>query len=180
ISTSHGRGMKSLLLLSIGLGRAWAQPGFHPEQVEGPWTTFKLGSTDQSVIEEGGAYCCFMTGITLLENGNLNITYFHRKDEKCVKDFYIAEKTDTPGRYTFEYQGKNYLTFVVVTNDITIIDLDNHSDSSILMVVELHGRTLSLGGLGLEPYRKHTSRRGISQGNVVDLSLYCPACATLE
>lgn len=44
----------------------------------GPWKTLNLASTNRSVIEEGGAYRCFMTGIVHLDNGNLNVTYFHR------------------------------------------------------------------------------------------------------
>ncbi|EDL93540.1 rCG45818, partial [Rattus norvegicus] len=43
-----------------------------------------------------------MTGIVLLDNGNLNVTYLHREDGKCVEKFYIAKKTETPGRYTFD------------------------------------------------------------------------------
>uniref|UniRef100_A0A8C5P323 Lipocalin 11 n=1 Tax=Jaculus jaculus TaxID=51337 RepID=A0A8C5P323_JACJA len=168
------RAMKLLLFLSALLGLAWALQDFHPEQVEGPWHTIKLGATDKTVIEEGGAYLCFMTGITLLQNGDLNVTYFHRKDGKCVKEYYIAEKTGSPGRFTFEYQGKNYLTFVLVTNDVTIMDLENQNDRGTLIVAELHGRSLSAGKHGLEAYRKHTSRRGIEQGNIVDLLEYRP------
>ncbi|KAH0506930.1 Vomeronasal secretory protein 1 [Microtus ochrogaster] len=103
------------------------------------WKTLSLASTNRSVIEEGGAYQCFMTGIVRLANGNLNVTYFHRKDGKCVKEFLVAEKTDIPGRYTFEYQGKNYLTFVAVTKDFLIMDYENHREGNILIVVELHG-----------------------------------------
>ncbi|XP_052578377.1 epididymal-specific lipocalin-9-like [Peromyscus californicus insignis] len=140
--------MKLLLLLSVGLGLAWTlqdqsqvpvQPGFSPEQVTGPWETLKLASNDRSVVEKEGAYECFMTGIVLLDNGNLNVSYFHRKDGKYMKEFYVAEKTDTPGRYTFEYHGKNYLTFVAVTEKFTIMDLENQRDGNPLIVVELHG-----------------------------------------
>ncbi|XP_040600806.1 trichosurin-like [Mesocricetus auratus] len=172
--------MKRLLLLTVGLGLAWTlqdqsevpvQPGFSPEQVTGQWSTVNLASTDWSVIEEGGAYRCFMTGIALLDNGNLNVTYFHRQGGKCVKEFYVAEKTGIPGRYTFEYQGKNYLTFVAVTEEFTIMDLENHSEGNTLIVVELHGRTLYAGKRGLEPYKRHTSRRGIAPDSIVDVSL---------
>ena len=44
----------------------------------GAWKTLNLASTNRSVIEEGGAYQCFMTGIVRLANGNRNVTYFHR------------------------------------------------------------------------------------------------------
>lgn len=47
-------------------------------QVTGSWHTFKLAATDPSVVEEGDAYRCFMTGIVLLDNGTLNVTYLHR------------------------------------------------------------------------------------------------------
>ncbi|CAO2598309.1 hypothetical protein LEMLEM_LOCUS9360 [Lemmus lemmus] len=83
-----------------------------------------------------------MTGIVHLDNGSLNVTYFHRKDGKCVKEFFVAEETDIPGRYTFEYQGKNYLTFVAVTKDFVIMDFENHCDGNTLIVVELHGGCL--------------------------------------
>uniref|UniRef100_A0A8C0ZW53 Lipocalin/cytosolic fatty-acid binding domain-containing protein n=1 Tax=Castor canadensis TaxID=51338 RepID=A0A8C0ZW53_CASCN len=168
IPDSHTRKMK-LLLLSLCLGLAWALQDFCPEQVAGPWQTIKLGATNRSVIEDGGAYLCFMTGIQILANGNLNVTYFHRKDGNCVKEYYIAEKTDIPGRYTFEYEGQIYLTFVFVSNIAAIIDLENHSESGILTVVELHGRTWFVDKQGLEAYREHTSRRGIPQRNIVNL-----------
>ncbi|KAL1786170.1 hypothetical protein HispidOSU_014950, partial [Sigmodon hispidus] len=190
--------MKLLLLLTLGVGLAWTlqeqsqvpvQPGFNPKQVAVPWVTLNLASTDWSVIEDEGAYECFMTGIALLDNGNLNVTYFHRaqtledpddtdpldcsledaqppefpvgdpgnftgssllgmaqegyfplrKDGKCMKEFYVAEETDVPGRYTFEYQGKNYLTFVAVTEEFIIMDLENQREENTLIVVELHG-----------------------------------------
>ncbi|MEJ1271828.1 lipocalin 11 [Cricetulus griseus] len=118
------------------------------QEVTGHWSTLNLASTDRSVIEEGGAYQCFMTGIALLDNGNLNVTYLHRQDGKCVKEFYVAEKTGIPGRYTFDYQGKNYLTFVAVTEEFTIMDLENQSEGNTLIVVELHGvMTLARGWL---------------------------------
>uniref|UniRef100_A0A8C6I7J1 Lipocalin 11 n=1 Tax=Mus spicilegus TaxID=10103 RepID=A0A8C6I7J1_MUSSI len=167
----HSRGMKLLLLLSVGLGLTWALQDFHPEQVTGPWHTLKLASTDRSLIEEGGAYRCFMTDIVLLDNGNLNVTYFHRKDGKCVKEFYIAEETDTPGHYTFEYQGRNSLTFVHVTEDFAIMDLENQSEGGTTIVIEFHGRSLSTDELGWERYLVHTRRRGIPPENIVDLSL---------
>lgn len=56
---------------------AWLGQSF-AAQVAGPWQTIKLGATNRSVIEDGGAYLCFMTGIQILANGNLNVTYFHR------------------------------------------------------------------------------------------------------
>ncbi|XP_027241486.1 trichosurin [Cricetulus griseus] len=180
VKRRHSRGMKHLLLLTVGLSLAWAlqdqsrvpvQQDFSPEQVTGHWSTLNLASTDRSVIEEGGAYQCFMTGIALLDNGNLNVTYLHRQDGKCVKEFYVAEKTGIPGRYTFDYQGKNYLTFVAVTEEFTIMDLENQSEGNTLIVVELHGRTLYAGKLGLEPYKSHTSRRGIVPDNIMDVSL---------
>ncbi|XP_012884812.1 PREDICTED: uncharacterized protein LOC105995590 [Dipodomys ordii] len=136
-----------LLLLSVWLGLARAgqdqsqvpvQPGFSPEQAEGHWYTIKLGATNPSAVQEGGAFRCFMTNIRGLENGNLNVTYFHRKDGKCVKEFYIAERTNTPGRYTFEYGGRIYLTFVVLNHDVAIMDLESHSDAGPFIVVELH------------------------------------------
>jgi hypothetical protein len=35
--------------------------------------------------------------------GMMHISCFPvRKDGNCVKEYYIAEKTDIPGRYTFE------------------------------------------------------------------------------
>jgi hypothetical protein len=37
-------------------------------------------------------------------------------------------------------EGQIYLTFVFVSNIAAIIDLENHSESGILTVVELHGR----------------------------------------
>ncbi|XP_057610597.1 trichosurin-like [Chionomys nivalis] len=172
--------MKLLLLLAVGLDLAWAQQdqsqvpvqqGFSPDQVTRAWKTLNLASTNRSVIEEGGAYRCFMTGIVRLANGNLNVTYFHRKDGKCVKEFIVAEKTDIPGRYTFEYQGKNYLTFVAVTKDFLIMDYENHYEGNTLIVAELHGRTLLSGKLGLVAYLKHTARRGIVAGNIEDVSL---------
>uniref|UniRef100_A0A8D2DWQ3 Lipocalin/cytosolic fatty-acid binding domain-containing protein n=1 Tax=Sciurus vulgaris TaxID=55149 RepID=A0A8D2DWQ3_SCIVU len=146
---SHAVEMK-LLLLGVWLGLAWAQqdqspvpvqPGFDPEQVEGPWHTIKLGATNRSVIEEGGSYLCFMSDIKLLEDGNLNITYFHKEDGVCVQEFYIGEKTSTPGRFTFEYEGKNFLTFVATGRDFLIMDLENHNEAGVLIVVELHGRS---------------------------------------
>lgn len=36
-------------------------------------------------------------------------------------------------------QGKNYLTFVAVTEEFTIMDLENQSEGNTLIVVELHG-----------------------------------------
>uniref|UniRef100_A0A8D2H920 Major urinary protein 20-like n=1 Tax=Urocitellus parryii TaxID=9999 RepID=A0A8D2H920_UROPR len=171
----------TLLLLSLCLGLAWAQqdqslvpvqPGFHPEQVEGPWHTIKLGATDPSVIEEGGSYLCSMSGIKLLEDGDLNITYFHRKDGKCVQEFYIGKKTNTPGRYTFEYEGKNFLTFVAVDDGFLIMDLENRREAGALVVVELHGRTFLVNEVGQEAYRKHTLRRGIQPDNIVELSAH--------
>ncbi|MEJ1271829.1 lipocalin 3 [Cricetulus griseus] len=35
-------------------------------------------------------------------------------------------------------QGKNYLTFVAVTEEFTIMDLENQSEGNTLIVVELH------------------------------------------
>lgn len=35
--------------------------------------------------------------------------------------------------------GKNYLTFVAVTEEFAIIDLENQRDGEPLIVVELHG-----------------------------------------
>ncbi|XP_038193986.2 epididymal-specific lipocalin-9-like [Arvicola amphibius] len=172
--------MKLLLLLAVGLDLAWTQQdqsqvpvqqGFSPDQVTGSWKTLNLASTNRSVIEEGGAYRCFMPSIVHLNNGNLNITYFHRKDGKCVKEYIVAEKTDIPGRYTFEYQGKNYLTFVAVTKDYVIMDYENQCEGNPFVVVELHGRTLLSGKLGLVAYLKHTARRGIGPGNIEDVSL---------
>nr|XP_038962048.1 trichosurin-like [Rattus norvegicus] len=169
--------MKVLLFLSVGLGLTWAlqdqtnvpvAPYFVPEQVTGSWHTFKLAATDPSVVEEGGAYRCFMTGIVLLDNGNLNVTYLHREDGKCVEKFYIAKKTETPGRYTFDYQGKNFLTFMDVTEDYTIIDLESKVGS--LIVTELHGKSLSTSDVGWDYYFSHTCRRGISPLDIEDLS----------
>ncbi|XP_069862937.1 female-specific lacrimal gland protein-like [Dipodomys merriami] len=177
-----------LLLLSVWLGLARAgqdqsqvpvQPGFSPEQAEGHWYTIKLGATNPSAVQEGGAFRCFMTNIRGLENGNLNITYFHRKDGKCVKEFYIAEQTNTPGRYTFEYGGRIYLTFVVLNHDIAIMDLESHSDAGPFIVVELHGRSLSPGRQGLDAYRQHMDRRGLGQSHTVDLVL-APRCDSPE
>ncbi|XP_005408606.1 PREDICTED: major urinary protein-like [Chinchilla lanigera] len=176
-----------LLLLSLGLGLACAlqdpeevpvQPGFRPEEVEGPWQTLKLGATDRSVIEEGGAYRCFMTSIRNLGNGNMNVTYFHRNEHgKCVEEFFIGEKTDTPGLYTFEYKGKNTLTFVAVGSDFTIMDFQN--DNLDLAVVELQVRppSLSVSPPGQEAYSKHLSRRGIGSDNTEDLTVQarCPS-----
>uniref|UniRef100_A0A8C5ZHQ8 Lipocalin/cytosolic fatty-acid binding domain-containing protein n=1 Tax=Marmota marmota marmota TaxID=9994 RepID=A0A8C5ZHQ8_MARMA len=141
-------------------------------QVEGPWHTVKLGATDPSVIEEGGSYLCSMSGIKLLEDGDLNITYFHRKDGKCVQEFYIGKKTNTPGRYTFEYEGKNFLTFVAVGDGFLIMDLENRREAGALIVVELHGRTFLVNEVGQEAYRKHTLRRGIQPDNIVELSAH--------
>ncbi|XP_052040636.1 salivary lipocalin-like [Apodemus sylvaticus] len=177
--------MKLLLLLSVGLGLTWTlqdqtlvpvQQGFHPEQVIGSWYTLILASTDPSAIEEGGAYLCYMTGIVLLDNGSLNVTYFHREDGQCVKNFYIAEETDTPGRYTFEYHGKNYLTFVEVTEDFIIIDLENQSEEGSLIVTELHGKTLSTDDIGWDHYYSYICRRGIEIETTVELPLSdCPS-----
>ncbi|XP_063140885.1 trichosurin-like [Rattus norvegicus] len=177
--------MKVLLFLSVGLGLTWAlqdqtnvpvAPYFVPEQVTGSWHTFKLAATDPSVVEEGGAYRCFMTGIVLLDNGNLNVTYLHREDGKCVEKFYIAKKTETPGRYTFDYQGKNFLTFMDVTEDYTIIDLESKVGS--LIVTELHARSLSTSDVGWDYYFSHTCRRGISPLDIEDLS-FSRECDTL-
>lgn len=56
-----------------------AMVSMHPTpQVEGFWYTRQLGSTDRSVIEEGGSYRCYMSSIRVLDNGNVNVTYFHR------------------------------------------------------------------------------------------------------
>ncbi|XP_028628619.1 major urinary protein-like [Grammomys surdaster] len=173
--------MKLILLLSVGLGLTWTLQddildasvlqGFDPKQVTGSWYTLKLASTDRSVIEEGGAYLCFMTGIALQDNGNLNVTYFHREDGKCVKKFYIAEETGIPGRYTFEYQGTNYLTFVDVTEDFIIMDLENQSKGGTVIMSELHGRSLSTDEIEWQLYYIHTRRRNIVPENIVDLSL---------
>uniref|UniRef100_A0A286XQZ9 Lipocalin/cytosolic fatty-acid binding domain-containing protein n=1 Tax=Cavia porcellus TaxID=10141 RepID=A0A286XQZ9_CAVPO len=118
----HVRMKLLLLLLSLGLGLACAQG----DSVEGPWHTLELGATDRSTIEEGGAYRCFLTSIRNLANRNLHVTYFQKNnDGKCVEDFFIGEETDTPGRYTFEYKGKNVLTFVAVGEDYVIMDYEN-------------------------------------------------------
>ncbi|XP_069922868.1 major urinary protein 20-like [Oryctolagus cuniculus] len=177
------------LLLSLLWSLAWAlqdqrqvpvQPAFRPEQVEGRWHTIKLGATDRAAIEEGGSYRCYMSSIRLLENGDLKVTYFHRQDGRCVEDFYIAEKTDSPGRYTFEYEGKNYLTFVAASDDFVIMDLENHSDRGQLIVAELHSRAPWAGELGQEAYRKHTQSRGIRPDDVVDLSVDPARCSPSE
>ncbi|XP_058528461.1 allergen Fel d 4-like [Ochotona princeps] len=168
-----------LLFLSLGLGLARAQqdesqvpaqPGFHPEQVEGFWYTRQLGSTDRSVIEEGGSYRCYMSSIRVLDNGNVNITYFHRQNGRCVEDFYMGEPTGSPGRYTFQYEGLNYLTFVAVGEDFVVIDLENHNASGQLVVAELHSRTPLASELGQQAYNRHTHRRGIQPGDTVDLT----------
>ncbi|KFO21503.1 Odorant-binding protein 2b [Fukomys damarensis] len=142
-----------LLLLSLGSVLAYAlqdrseapvQPGFQPKEVEGPWHTLELAATNRSAIVEGGSYRCFMIGARILGNGNLNVTYFQRNaDGKCVKEFFIGEKTDTPGVYTFEYKGKNVLTFVAVGSDFAVMDFENNSLD--LVVVELQARCPSLG-----------------------------------
>ncbi|XP_048193456.1 allergen Fel d 4-like [Perognathus longimembris pacificus] len=168
------------LLLGVCLGLAWAgqdrspvpvQPGFSPEQAEGAWHTVALGASRPSAVQEGGAFRCFMTDVRGLGNGDLNVTYFHRKDGECVKEFYIAERTDAPGRYTFEYQGTVYLTFVVLNDDFAIMDLENHGADGVLVVVELHGRSVSAGRRGLEAYGKHVASRGLRPSDTVDLGL---------
>ncbi|XP_063100159.1 beta-lactoglobulin [Cavia porcellus] len=190
-----------LLLLSLGLGLACAQgdsgeapvqPDFQSEkalgppvgpslqvapvlQVEGPWHTLELGATDRSTIEEGGAYRCFLTSIRNLANRNLHVTYFQKNnDGKCVEDFFIGEETDTPGRYTFEYKGKNVLTFVAVGEDYVIMDYENIDLG--LVVVELLARPPSLSPPGREAFRKYLSRRGIGPDAVEDLTVQarCP------
>ncbi|XP_007954179.1 lipocalin Can f 6.0101-like [Orycteropus afer afer] len=139
-------------------------------QIEGKWNSIKLGATNRAVIEEGGSYRCFMSAIELLKNGNLNVTYFHRKNGQCIKEFYIADKTAIPGRYEFEYEGKNYLTFVAVTSDFAVVDTENQSDRGQLVVVELYGRGLSVGDAGQKAYSQHSARRGIPEENIFDLS----------
>ncbi|XP_010607196.1 major allergen Equ c 1-like [Fukomys damarensis] len=176
-----------LLLLSLGSVLAYAlqdrseapvQPGFQPKEVEGPWHTLELAATNRSAIVEGGSYRCFMIGARILGNGNLNVTYFQRNaDGKCVKEFFIGEKTDTPGVYTFEYKGKNVLTFVAVGSDFAVMDFENNSLD--LVVVELQARPplLSVSPPGREAYSEHLSRRGIGLDNVEDLTVQarCPS-----
>ncbi|KAL6036701.1 hypothetical protein STEG23_001070 [Scotinomys teguina] len=116
----------------------WKNVNRKVTRVLGRWHTLRLASNDRSVIEEEGDYECFMTGIDLLDNGNLNVSYLHRKGGKYMKEFYVAEKTDTPGRYTFDYHGKNYLTFVAATEKYTIMDLETERNGKPLIVVEFH------------------------------------------
>ncbi|EHB11624.1 Major urinary proteins 11 and 8, partial [Heterocephalus glaber] len=97
-------------------------------QVEGPWHTLELAATNRSVIMEGGSYRCFMIGLRTLRNGNLDVIYFQRnEDGNCVKESVTGEKTDTPGVYTFQYKGKNTLTFVAAGSDFVIMDFENNS-----------------------------------------------------
>ncbi|XP_006863867.1 PREDICTED: uncharacterized protein LOC102831863 [Chrysochloris asiatica] len=116
------------------------QPGFQAEQVQGRWTSVKLGSTNRSAIEEGGDYRCYMSSIKLLKDGNLKVTYFHRTNDQCTEEFFIGKKTAIPGQYEFDYEGKNYMTFVVVTHDFLVVDTENMSSNNHLVVVELFGR----------------------------------------
>lgn len=55
--------------------------------------------------------------------------------------------------------GKNYLTFVDVTEDFIIIDLENQSEEGSLIVTELHGgcrpthRLKTAGNVGISSWR---------------------------
>lgn len=63
-------------------------------------------------------------------------------------------------------QGKNYLTFVDVTEDFTIMDLENQSEGGTVLVSELHGGCCShpslktAGNVGLSSWRGGWEGRG--------------------
>ncbi|XP_006900704.1 PREDICTED: uncharacterized protein LOC102850000 [Elephantulus edwardii] len=178
VSGSCKAEMLLLLCLGLSLARAASEPqpvsppDFHADQIEGQWFSIKLGATDWSAIKEGGSYRCFMSTIKTLKNGDLKVTYFHREEGRCKKEFYIGKKTDRPGRYMFEYEGTNYVTFEKVTSDYALVVTENRSYKNGLVVLELYGRSRNVVQEGQMEFLELAARSSIPSENIVDLSAY--------
>ncbi|KAK5898397.1 hypothetical protein CgunFtcFv8_015818 [Champsocephalus gunnari] len=155
---------------------------FDLQKMSGKWYIVALASNTQWFVNNKAVMKTGTAVMVLTEGGDMDLTYAILKDDgSCFRATHTAQKTETPGRFTFHSQvwnNDNVVTIVEVVNDDyalvhTIKTKEGVSAASILV----YSRTPEFSEVVQQKFTQLALEAGVLPDNAVILpqNAECPA-----
>ncbi|KAK5877445.1 hypothetical protein CesoFtcFv8_024948 [Champsocephalus esox] len=155
---------------------------FDLQKMSGKWYTVALASNAQWFVNNKAVMKTGTAVIVLTEGGDMDLTFASLKDDgSCFRATHTAQKTETPGRFTFHSQvwnNDNVMTIVEVVYDdyalvLTIKTKEEVSEAS----VAVYSRTPESSEVVQQKFTQLALEAGVLPDNAVILpqNAECPA-----
>nr|XP_057915370.1 lipocalin-like [Doryrhamphus excisus] len=147
---------------------------FDLQRMTGKWYLVGIASNAPWFVSNKATMKLGTAVIAATDGGDMDLTYSHIKDDgTCWRMTHLAQKTDTPGRFTFHSQVWNN------DNDMAIVDVlyDNFAlihnvktkDGVSEVVVKLYSRSPDTSADLQQKFTNFSSRTGVQAENIVIL-----------
>ncbi|KAI4806644.1 hypothetical protein KUCAC02_017461, partial [Chaenocephalus aceratus] len=151
---------------------------FDLQKMSGKWYTVAFASNAQWFVNNKAGIKTGTAVIVLTEGGDMDLTYASLKDDgSCYRATYTAQKTETPGRFTFHSQDEVMTIVEVVYDDyalmVTIKTKEEVSEASIAV----YSRTPESSEVVQQKFTQLALEAGVLPDNAVILPQIaeCPA-----
>ncbi|KAK5898396.1 hypothetical protein CgunFtcFv8_015817 [Champsocephalus gunnari] len=155
---------------------------FDLQKMSGKWYTVALASNTQWVVNNKAVMKTGTAVIVLTEGGDMDLTYASLKDDgSCFRATQTAQKTETPGRFTFHSQVWNkdkVLTIVeVVYDDYALMLTSKTMEEVSEAFVVVYSRTPEFSEVVQQKFTQLALEAGVLPDNAVILpqNAECPA-----
>ncbi|XP_071322703.1 neutrophil gelatinase-associated lipocalin [Trachinotus anak] len=146
------------------------QRDFNLQRFAGRWYRVGLAYDSPSFVPYRDKVKASMGIITLLPNGNANLTMWDATPLGCQSKMYQYEKTSVPGQFTYFSSRHN------MVKDITVVDT-NYTEYALVLKhkvfnreytqVALYGRTQSLRTPLLQKFKAFALSQGFSRESIL-------------
>ncbi|KAK5898402.1 hypothetical protein CgunFtcFv8_015823 [Champsocephalus gunnari] len=155
---------------------------FDLQKMSGKWYTVALASNAQWFVNTKAGMKTGTAVIVLTEGGDMDLTFANLKDDgSCFRATHTAQKTETPGRFTFHSQvgnNDNDLTVVeVVYDDYALVLIIKTKEEVSEAFVEVYSRTPEFSEVVQQKFTQLALEAGVLPDNAVILPQIaeCPA-----
>ncbi|XP_033988293.1 lipocalin-like [Trematomus bernacchii] len=155
---------------------------FDLQKMSGKWYTVALAINAPWFVNNKAGVKTGTTVIVLTEGGNMDLTYSSLKDDgSCYRATHTAQKTETPGRFTFHSQlwnNDNVMTIVdVVYNDYALVNTVKTKEGVSEASIAVYSRTNESSEVVQQKFTQLAVEAGVLPDNAVILpqNAECPA-----
>ncbi|KAI4792292.1 hypothetical protein KUCAC02_033473 [Chaenocephalus aceratus] len=155
---------------------------FDLQKMSGKWYTVGLASNSQWFVNHKAGIKTGTVVIVLTEGGDMDLTYASLKDDgSCFRPIQSAQKTETPGRFTFHSQvgiNDNVVTIVeVVYDDYALVHIIKTKEEVSEASVAVYSRTPESSEVVQQKFTQLALEAGVLPDNAVILPQIaeCPA-----
>ncbi|KAK5898400.1 hypothetical protein CgunFtcFv8_015821 [Champsocephalus gunnari] len=151
---------------------------FDLQKMSGKWYTVALANNAQWFVNKKAGMKTGTAVIVLTEGGDMDLTYANLKDDgSCFRANPTAQKTETPGRFTFHSQDKVMTIVEVVYDDYALMLTSKTKEEKSEASIVVYSRTPEFSEVVQQKFTQLALEAGVLPDNTVILPQIaeCPA-----